>query len=173
MRIGLISDAHGHLDPKLPALFAGCDLIVDAGDVVKPEVQEALRTVAPVTAVRGNNDRGPAFARVPAVAVVALGELSALIVHDLHARPRPKPPRRPGRPRRDPEIVIHGHSHRPGARLDGGTLYVTPGSAGPRRFSLPRTAAVLAVSGRRVLLAFFDLAGEQVRPYGDPLEADL
>lgn len=195
--IGLVSDTHGLFDPRLPALFAGCEAIIHAGDVVKPEILAALAEVAPVTAVRGNNDHGPAFARLPEVALLAVGELTAFVVHDLaahdgkrqghghghghggHGQTRathaavPHAPARPVLARNDPEIVVHGHSHRPGVRLAGGTLYVNPGSAGPRRFSLPRTAAVLSVKKRRVLVAFFDLGGDEVRPYGDPVEADL
>lgn len=173
MRIGLVSDTHGLFDAKLLALFAGCERLLHAGDVVKPEILDALGRIAPVTAVRGNNDRGPAFARLPPLALVPLGALTALVVHDLHGPERPRPPGRPPLGRRDPELVIHGHSHKPGARLEGGTLYVNPGSAGPRRFSLPRTAALLSVRERTVLLAFFDLEGDVIRPWGTPLEAAL
>jgi uncharacterized protein len=173
VKVGLVSDTHGLVDPKLPALFAGCDLVLHAGDVVKPEILDVLGAVAPVTAVRGNNDRGPAFARLPPLALVPLGALTALVVHDLNAPRRPQAPARAPLQRQDPELVIHGHSHRPGTRLENGTLYVNPGSAGPRRFSLPRTAAVLSVRGRAVLLAFFDLAGDVVKPWGEPVEAQL
>jgi putative phosphoesterase len=181
MKVGLVSDTHGLVDPKLPALFQGCDLVLHAGDIVKPEILEVLARVAPVRAVRGNNDHGPAFVRLPESALVPLGDLSALLLHDVGQRPAsrgkgPLLPRAPARPplaRQDPELVIHGHSHRPGARREGGILFVNPGSAGPRRFSLPRTAAVLSIHGRAVLLAFFDLAGDVIRPFGDALEAEL
>ncbi len=174
MRVGLVSDTHGHLDPKLATLFACCDAILHAGDVVRPEVLEALRAVAPVTAVRGNNDEGlPALALLPETALVQLGALTALVVHDLGARDRPSQPARAILAGRRPEIVVHGHSHRPGASLHGGTLFVNPGSAGPRRFSLPRTAAILAVEGRRARLDLFDLAGTRAAPFGDPVEALL
>jgi uncharacterized protein len=161
------------VDAKLAPLFTGCDLILHAGDMVKPAVLEALAAVAPVTAVRGNNDRGPEFARTPETVLVPLEGLTALVVHDLGSRERPKAPARPILQRQDPEIVIHGHSHRPGVKLADGTLFLNPGSAGPRRFSLPRTAAVLSVHGRGVLVAFFDLEGERVKPFGEPLEATL
>ncbi len=173
MRIGVVADNHGLVDPKLPALFAGCERILHAGDLVKPEILEVLGRVAPVTAVRGNNDHGAAFARLPPLALVPLGELTALVVHDLHAPRRPRPPGRTPLARQDPELVVHGHSHRPGTAVLDGTLFVNPGSAGPRRFSLPRTAAVLAARGRRVEVAFFDLSGPRPAPFGGPVEAEL
>lgn len=173
VRIGLVSDTHGLLDPKLGELFAGCALILHAGDVVKASVLAGLAEVAPVTAVRGNNDDGPAFAHLPETALVPVGALTALVVHDLGPRERPIPPARSILARRRPELVVHGHSHRPGAALLGGTLFVNPGSAGPRRFSLPRTAAVLTARGRVVEIAFFDLSGGRPAPFGEPVEAAL
>ncbi len=173
MRIGLVSDTHGLFDPKLPALFAGCEAILHAGDVGKPAILAALEAIAPVTAVRGNNDHGPAFDRLPEAALVCVAALTALVVHDLGARERPKPPASRLISRHRPEIVVHGHSHRPGAALVAGRLFVNPGSAGPRRFSLPRTAAVLAVRARAVRVDFFDLGGDAPVPFGAPAEAEL
>lgn len=173
MRIGLVSDTHGLLDPRLGEVFAGCDAIVHAGDVVKSAVLAGLAEIAPVTAVRGNNDEGAALARLPETALVPVEALTLLLVHDLGARERPIQPARAILSRRRPEIVVHGHSHRPGTALLDGTLFVNPGSAGPRRFSLPRTAAVLAASGRKVEVAFFDLSGPRPAPFGHPVEADL
>jgi hypothetical protein len=173
MRVGLVSDTHGHLDPKLPSLFARCDAILHAGDIVKPAVLAALGEVAPVTAVRGNNDGDPAFAHLPEAALVGMDALTALVVHDLGARDHPRPPARAILARQRPEIVVHGHSHKAGAALFNGALFVNPGSAGPRRFSLPRTAAVLEVHGRRVRLELFDLAPERPAPLGDAVEATL
>jgi putative phosphoesterase len=173
VRIGLVSDTHGLLDPGLAEVFAGCEAIVHAGDVVKPAVLAGLAQIAPVTAVRGNNDDGLAFAHLPETALVRVGALTLLVVHDLGSRERPIPPARAILARRRPEIVVHGHSHRPGGAVLGGTLFVNPGSAGPRRFSLPRTAAVLAARGRRIEVAFFDLSGPHPAPFGEPIEADL
>jgi putative phosphoesterase len=173
MRVGLVSDTHGHVDPKLAPLFHGCDAILHAGDVVRPEVLEVLAAVAPLTTVRGNNDEGTPLARLPETALVPLGALTALLVHDLGARERPKPPARAILSRRRPEIVVHGHSHRPGAALVGPTLFVNPGSAGPRRFSLPRAAAILTVRGRVARVELFDLAGPRPAPLGEPVEARL
>jgi putative phosphoesterase len=170
MRIGLVSDTHGHVDPRLAALFAGCDLILHAGDVVRPAILAALEAIAPLTAIRGNNDEGTPLARLPETALVSLGALTALVVHDLGRRERPKPPAREILARRRPEIVVHGHSHRPGAALVGATLFVNPGSAGPRRFSLPRAAGILSVRGRTGRVELFELSGEPPVPLGDPLE---
>jgi hypothetical protein len=174
VRIGLVSDTHGLFDPALAALFSRCAAILHAGDVVKPAVLAALEALAPVTAVRGNNDDGPAFAHLPEAALVPIGALVALVVHDLGAREAPKPPARALIARRRPEIVVHGHSHRPGAAVVGGRLFVNPGSAGPRRFSLPRTAAVLVGRGRRVTVELFDRAAAGgAAPLGAPLEVTL
>jgi predicted phosphodiesterase len=160
LRVGLVSDTHGHLDPRLADLFAGCDVA-------------ALGAVAPVTAVRGNNDEGTALALLPETALVPLGALTALVVHDLGRREDPGPPARAILARRRPEIVVHGHSHRPGALVVGGTLFVNPGSAGPRRFSLPRAAGILAVAGRTARVELYDLAPRSPVPLGAPLEAEL
>jgi uncharacterized protein len=174
MRVGLVSDTHGLFDARLPEVLDGADLVLHAGDVVKPEILQALREIAPLTAVRGNNDEGhPALERLPETALVAVGPLTLLLVHDLGPRERPKPPARALLVRHRPELVVHGHSHRPGAARVGGTLFVNPGSAGPRRFSLPRTAATLDVRGRVVRVTFFDLGGDTPTLLGEPVEARL
>jgi uncharacterized protein len=170
MRVGLVSDSHGLSDPKLPALFAGCALILHAGDVVKPAVLSALEALAPVRAVRGNNDLDPAFARLPETAILTLGRFTALLVHDLGPRDRPHPPIRKLLARERPRLVIHGHSHRPGSAVVDGVFFLNPGSAGPRRFSLPRTAALLEVTEAAVAFTLFDLAGDGLAPLGDPVE---
>jgi uncharacterized protein len=173
MRLGLVSDTHGLVDPKLAPLFDGCARVLHAGDVVKPEILEVLAKIAPLTVVRGNNDLGAAFDALPETAVVEAGALRILMVHDLGPPDRPKPPARPLLARLRPEIVVHGHSHRPGAVVVNGTLFVNPGSAGPRRFSLPRCAAVLFVRGRRVEVVFHALEGDVARPLGPPVTAAL
>ncbi len=170
MRVGLVSDTHGLFDPKLERLFAGCDLILHAGDVTRPDVLESLRAIAPVEAVRGTNDFGP-LAELPETLRVELGDLRALVVHELG--PPGSPLLRRALARGHCEIVLHGHSHAPRVDLHDGVLYVNPGSAGPRRFRLPRTAGVLTVSRRRVRIGLFDLAHLPPAPFGRPLQAVL
>jgi putative phosphoesterase len=158
-RVGLVSDTHGLLDPALPGLFAGCELILHAGDVVKAPILAALRAVAPVKAVRGNNDDGPELARLPETIVIDVGALTILVIHDLGPRERPHRDAAALVARYRPQLVLHGHSHHPAVGLVGEALFVNPGSAGPRRFSLPRTAGLLTVRGRRARVELFDLAG--------------
>ena len=173
MRVGLVSDTHGLADPRLLELLAGCALVLHAGDVVKEAVLTALAGVAPVTAVRGNCDAGTSLERLPETALVPLGALTALLVHDLGPRERPSAPAAALLARARPQLVVHGHSHRPGAALVGGTLFVNPGSAGPRRFSLPRAAAILTVRGRTARVEWLDLATPRLAPLLAPVEVRL
>jgi putative phosphoesterase len=173
VRVGLVSDTHGLADPRLPEVLAGCALVLHAGDVVKESVLAALAGIAPVTAVRGNCDLGTSLERLPETALVPLGALTALVVHDLGPRERPIAPAAALLTRARPQLVVHGHSHRPGAEVVGGRLFVNPGSAGPRRFSLPRAAAVLTVRGRSVRIEWLDLAAPHPAPLLPPLEVRL
>jgi hypothetical protein len=173
VRIALVSDTHGLADPKLTDLFRGCEHVLHAGDMVTAPVLDMLARLAPVTAVRGNNDFDPRFERLPESAVVPVGDLRLLLVHDLGSREHSRPRAGAALARERPDIVVHGHSHRPGADLHAGRLYVNPGSAGPRRFTLPRTAAILTVSGRRAQVSFYELSGARPELHGTPLEADL
>jgi putative phosphoesterase len=173
MRVGLVSDTHGLVDEKLADLFAGVDLVLHAGDVVKPEILEVLGAIAPLRVVRGNNDLAPSLAALPETAILPVGPLTALLVHDLGPRERPHPALQAFLERERPDVVVHGHSHRPGAAIVEGRLFVNPGSAGPRRFSLPRTAAVLEVRRRRAVVRFHDLSGARPTPFGAPFDAAL
>ncbi len=173
MRVGLVSDTHGVFDPALGDVLRGVELVIHAGDVVRASVLDALSAIAPVRAVRGNNDEGPTLGALPESVLVVLGALTALVVHDLGPRERPHRAAAALVARHRPAIVVHGHSHRPGHALLDGVLYVNPGSCGPRRFSLPRTAAVLAVHGTRVEVRFFDLAPARPAPFGDPVAVRL
>jgi uncharacterized protein len=141
--VGLISDTHGHLRPEALAALAGVELILHAGDVGAPEVLDGLGRIAPVRAVRGNNDRGPWAARLPLTDVIEVGGASIYLLHDLHQLDL------------DPAAaglaaVVTGHSHQPLIRRDGLVVYVNPGSAGPRRFRLPITVGKLHVEAGRV-----------------------
>jgi len=173
MRVGLVSDTHGLVDPKLERLFAGCHLVLHGGDVTRHPVLQALAAIAPVRAVRGNNDLGPFGESLPETALVELGPIRALLVHDLGRAERPTAAVQEAIPRSGAGIVVHGHSHRPAVAVHGGVLFVNPGSAGPGRFSLPRSAALLEIEGRSARVVLFDLAGVVPMPLGEPFEADL
>ena len=155
MRIGLISDTHGLLRPEVLDFLRGSDHIVHGGDVCDAGVLEALRAIAPVTAVRGNNDRGDWAAGLRESELVRLGDVFVYVVHDL-AEIDIEPGAAGVR------VVISGHSHRPAIDERDGVLYVNPGSAGPRRFRLPISAAELAVEDGRIsarLVEFGERAG--------------
>jgi hypothetical protein len=137
-RIGVISDTHGLVRPQALRALAGADLIVHAGDVGSPDVLEALRAVAPVVAVRGNNDRGRWAAALAETEVVETDGRSLYVLHDL--KELDLDPRAAGF-----DAVIAGHSHQPRIERRDGVLYLNPGSAGPRRFRLPIAIAWLAV----------------------------
>jgi putative phosphoesterase len=148
--IGVISDTHGLMRPGALAALAGSELIVHAGDIGAPDVLDALRTVAPVTAIRGNNDRGAWARDLPDTTAVAVGNARLYVLHDVHELDL------------DPvaagfAAVIAGHSHRPAIGERNGTLYVNPGSAGPRRFTLPIAVARLYVRGGTVRAEVIEL----------------
>ena len=141
--LGVISDTHGLVRPEALAALAGVERIVHAGDIGDREVLDALGRVAPVTAVRGNNDRGRWAADIPETEVVEVGGVSLYLLHDLHELDLE--PRAAGF-----AAVISGHSHQPRIEERDGVLYLNPGSAGPRRFKLPISLARLTVADSRV-----------------------
>jgi putative phosphoesterase len=135
----VISDTHGLVRGQALAALAGCELILHAGDVGTPEVLERLREIAPVRAVRGNNDRGDWAHSLPLNDVIEIGAHHVYLLHDIAELEI------------DPAAakmaaVITGHSHKPSAQVWDGVLYLNPGSAGPRRFKLPIAIARLRVS---------------------------
>lgn len=140
MRIGLISDTHGLWRPQAGQFLQHCDHIVHAGDIGRPEILDHLHALAPLTVVRGNNDGAAWAASVPDTQAVELGGVSLFVLHDLKElslRPAPA----------GTQVIVCGHSHRPSVtRRPDGVLVVNPGSAGPRRFSLPVSAAELLVA---------------------------
>jgi len=142
-RVGVISDTHGMLRPEALVALRGVDHIVHAGDIGAPEVLTTLQGIAPVTAVRGNNDRGPWAAAIPETNAVEVGGVWLYVLHDVQALDL------------DPEAagfaaVIAGHSHRPLLERRAGVLFVNPGSAGPRRFTLPVAVARLRLRHGRL-----------------------
>jgi len=137
-QVGVISDTHGLLRPEALKALASVDLIVHAGDIGSAELLEALAAIAPVIAVRGNNDRDPWAASLPETVTTEIAGVRLYVVHDL--KTVPKPPEQLGA-----DVVISGHSHKPRVERRSGTLLLNPGSAGPRRFTLPIAIARLRV----------------------------
>ncbi|WP_194713829.1 metallophosphoesterase family protein [Noviherbaspirillum soli] len=136
MRIGLISDTHGLLRQEAVAALAGVDRIIHAGDIGNAQILEALAAIAPVDAVRGNNDTGPWAKAVPHSLTLNVDGVAIHLLHDLKELKNALPP---------VQVVIAGHSHKPMVREEGGVLLVNPGSAGPRRFKLPVTVGFLSI----------------------------
>lgn len=141
-RIGLISDTHGLLRPEAVAFLEGCDRIVHAGDICDASVLDALVRIAPVVAVRGNNDRGAWSERIGVTETLRCEGVTLLAIHDLADLKHVVVDD-------DVSIVIHGHSHKPTVVERGGVRYVNPGSAGPRRFKLPISIGELTVDGSK------------------------
>lgn len=143
VRVGLISDTHGLLRPEALAFLRGSDRIVLAGDICDPGILEALAQIAPVTAVKGNCDRGDLAERLRETETVRVGGHLLYVIHNLALLEI------------DPEalgirVVIAGHSHKPRVEERGGVLFINPGSAGPRRFTLPVSVGEILISGSRV-----------------------
>lgn len=139
IRIGLISDTHNLLRPEARLALAGVERIIHAGDICDAAVLRQLETIAPVTAVRGNNDRGAWAAALPERETLEIGGVRIHVLHDLHDLDIA--PERAG-----VGVVVTGHSHRPTVRKEHGVLYVNPGSAGPRRFRLPISVGFLDIA---------------------------
>lgn len=136
--IGVISDTHGLVRPQAIEAMAGADLILHAGDIGNQEVLDALREIAPVVAVRGNNDKGEWGQSLPDWEVVEIGAVSIYMLHDLKEIDIT--------PTADIfQVVVSGHSHTPIVEERRGVIYLNPGSAGPRRFTLPVSVAHLHI----------------------------
>jgi len=149
--VGVISDTHGVLRNEAVDALRGVDLIVHAGDVGEPEVLEQLRAVAPVMAVRGNNDHGAWATVLPRTLMVLLGGALIYVIHDRAELDLPVE-------EEGIAVVISGHSHQPSMERAGEVVYLNPGSAGPRRFSLPVGVARLAIRGGTTEVELVDLA---------------
>jgi len=149
--IGVISDTHGLLRPEAIEALRGADHIIHAGDVGDPSILDHLRMLAPVTAVRGNIDKGQWARKLPETQVVELGGVSIYVLHDL------------GKLDLKPEAaafraVIYGHSHVPKQETKNGVLYFNPGSAGPRRFKLPICVGRLTVENQGLGAEIMEIA---------------
>jgi putative phosphoesterase len=149
--IGVISDTHGLLRPEALATLAGSDYIVHAGDIGDPGILDKLNQLAPVTAVRGNVDRGQWAARLPPTNTLQVDEVLLYMLHNL-AELNLKPEAAGF------SVVIYGHSHLPKQEMRNGVLYFNPGSAGPRRFQLPVTLGKLRLREHAVKGEILNLA---------------
>ena len=151
-RIGIISDTHGLLRHEAERGLTGVDHIIHAGDIGRPEIVDALRRIAPVTAIRGNVDSGEWARDYPDTNLVRLAGKSIYVLHNLKTL------------QVDPgagiDVIVSGHSHMPKIDTVGGVLYLNPGSAGPRRFKLPITLATLEVTRAGVRPDIHDLGGD-------------
>lgn len=151
VKVGLISDTHGLLRPQALQALQGCDYLIHGGDIGKPEILEALKAIAPLTVVRGNNDNDDAWAcDVPYEAVLRIGGLAIYTTHILADVPKALP--------EGVRVVVTGHSHRPLQQMRDGVLFINPGSAGPRRFKLPITVGLLHIDGDEVRGELIELA---------------
>jgi putative phosphoesterase len=143
--IGIISDTHGQFDPKIPQVFKSVRHILHAGDIGDLQVLRQLERIAPVTAVWGNVDEGNV---PPGVDEEKILQLCGLRIFMLHILGNPRHLARALQQRIDhvqPDVVVFGHSHKPLIEKHGSVLYFNPGSAGPKRFSLPRSLGLLRV----------------------------
>lgn len=150
MRIGVISDTHGLLRAEAVAALQGADHILHAGDIGDPAILDALRALAPVTTIRGNIDRTGTCAQLPPTELVELDEVSFYMLHnladlDLDAAAA------------GIAAVISGHTHQPKIEYRKGVLYFNPGSAGPKRFSLPVSVGVLEIAAGALTPHLIDL----------------
>jgi uncharacterized protein len=153
VKVGLISDTHNYLDPRVPKVFEGVDHILHAGDVGLPLIIVELEQIAPVTAVVGNTDEGLSLRETELVTlagkkfllhhIVTPGEGSPRIAAKLNAEV--------------PDVVMFGHTHKPFAQQFGRTLFFNPGYAGKQRFDLPRSVAIMEIRDGEISHRFVPL----------------
>lgn len=153
MKIGLISDTHGFLDPRLARIFRGVDHILHAGDIGPDFLIAQLEAIAPVTAVLGNNDNSPCF---PLTQVVELGKVKFLVHHIV--TPRALTDELKARVAKDkPDVVMFGHSHQQFDQIIKGVRFVNPGYAGKPKFGAERSVALLDCDGKNLDIRFVKL----------------
>jgi putative phosphoesterase len=159
--IGVISDTHGLLRPEAIAVLRGVEMILHAGDIGKPEILDELNKIAPVTAVRGNNDTGDWARDIPDRQLIEIEGFSIYMLHDLKELDL-------ANEAAGVHVVIAGHSHRPLIENRNGILYLNPGSAGPRRFKLPVTLGLLTIDGAVTAEVVNLLEGDRPKPLLSP-----
>jgi putative phosphoesterase len=153
MKIGVISDTHGLLRPEAVQALQGSELIIHAGDIGKPGVLDMLREIAPVIAVRGNIDKDDWAKELPITEVVEIKNKYIYVLHDLSQLDLD--PKAAGF-----DVVISGHSHKPKEERRDGVIYLNPGSAGPRRFNLPVSLALMEIEDEEIDVRFINLSKE-------------
>lgn len=151
IRVGLISDTHGLLRAEATDFLRGCDFIVHGGDIGDPKILQDLSAIAPLTAVRGNNDKGAWAGQLAEDEYLKVGDIVVYVIHDLAELPIDPPAA-------GVRVVVSGHSHVPLIRQRDGVLFVNPGSAGPRRFKLPISIGELVLTGSSVSARTVELA---------------
>ena len=167
VRVGVVSDTHGRFDAALVELFAGVDCILHAGDIDGPEVLEQLAELAPVRAVRGNNDVGAWADALPAARVERFVQVPVLMIHVLGTVEEPTAAVRFLLEAEKPKVVVSGHSHQGLLKEQGGMLYFNPGSAGPGRFKLKPAAGLLTFEAGKIHAQLFALEFKKARRVGE------
>jgi putative phosphoesterase len=155
VRVGLISDTHGLLRPEAVVSLRGCNLIIHGGDIGGPEILDELASLAPTTAVRGNNDAGTWAQRLQETELIRVEDVLLYVIHNLaeiDVDPRAQGIR----------VVVSGHSHKPLIEERQGVLFVNPGSAGRRRFKLPIAIGELLIEGDTVSARIVNLEDARV-----------
>jgi uncharacterized protein len=150
LRVGVISDTHGLLRPEARAFLLGCDYIIHGGDIGSAAILDDVAAIAPLTAVRGNNDKGEWADKLRETELIRLGNVFAYVIHDLallDIEPQAAQVR----------VVVSGHSHVPKIQDRDGVLFVNPGSCGPRRFRLPISVGEISINGAQVRARILDL----------------
>lgn len=153
MKIGLISDTHGHMDPRIPELFEGVEHILHAGDIGYTSIIMELERIAPVTAVLGNNDFGMEYDETE---VVELGGYKFLVHHIVDPRALTDTLKRRIK-HASPYVVVFGHTHKPFNEVIDGVHFINPGYAGKPRFKLERSVAILHLEDGKPRLEFIPL----------------
>ncbi len=150
-KVGIISDTHGLIRPEALNLLKGSDLIVHAGDIGSEKVLTALKKLAPVNAVQGNIDFGNWVAKLPKTEVVEIDQILIYVIHNLDELDLSPVDA-------NIDVVVYGHSHKPLIEKREGVFFINPGSAGPRRFHLPISIALLDIEGEKITPQILTLA---------------
>lgn len=149
-KVGIISDTHGLVRTEAIKYLKGCELIIHAGDVGKPEVIHILKKIAPVVAVRGNVDKNDWAEELPKTEVIEIANKLIYVIHDISKLDLN--PRAAGF-----NMIIYGHSHKPKKETVDGVIYLNPGSAGPGRFNLPISLALMKVDKNAIDVSIIEL----------------